>query len=335
MNSYERVMAVICGQQPDRIPNANILMQFAAKEIGVLYKDYIKNYKNLVEGNLACAQKYGIDVVTVMQSPMSEAHDLGADVIFPEDDVCYSHTPLIKEKKDLLKLKPVQPFEGGMMGNAVKSIESYASQVKNELAIIGWVEGCFAQGADLMGVSEFLMCLGDPDEEEFITDLLDFILEQEILYAKAQVKAGADIIGVGDAIASVAGPVMYETFAQKYEYRLLKAIQEMGVKTKLHICGNIHPFLDQIPFQVCDILDVDWMVPLDHAVSLAKGTSVISGNYNPVSVLLDGTVLEIEAAVQACAQVCGLKHFSSAGCEVPKFTPPENLMQVAKTLSSM
>jgi uroporphyrinogen decarboxylase len=335
MNGYERVMAVINGEKPDRIPNTNILMQFAAREIGVKYGEYSLNYRKLVQGNIACAEKYGIDCVTVMQGPMSEASDLGAEVIFPEDGVSYSPAPLIADEKDFLKLKVVEPFEGGRMANIISAVYEYKEQVKGEFAIIGWVEGCFAQAADLMGVTEFLVRLADPDERPFITDVLDFILQQELVYAQAQETAGADIIGVGDAIASVAGPKMYGELAVDYERRLLSAIRGMGAKTKLHICGNIHPFLDQIPAECCDIVDVDWMVPIQDAAAAFNGKCVIAGNYDPVSVLLQGTPDDVDRAVRECAGICGLRHFSAAGCEVPRMTPPENLIQVKKTIDSI
>ena len=328
-------MAVINGDKPDRIPNTNILMQFAAREIGVKYGEFSLDYKKLVQGNLVCAEKYGIDCVTVMQGPMSEANDLGAEVIFPEDGVSYSPTPLISNEQDFLKLKIVEPFEGGRMENIANAARLYKDQVKGELAIIGWVEGCFAEAADLMGVSEFLVRLADPDERPFITDVLDFILEQEIVFARAQIEAGVDIIGIGDAIASVAGPKMYEELAVRYERRLLSAIRDMGAKTKLHICGNIHPFLNHIPVALCDIVDVDWMIPIEDAARVFNGGCVISGNYDPVSVLLYGTTKDVDESVRKCASVCGLKHFTAAGCEVPRMTPPENLLQVSKTISSI
>ena len=190
MNSFERVMAALAGKPHDRTPNVNILMQFAAREINCKYGLYMTDWRNLVRGNLACAEKYGIDIVTVMQGPMSEAHDLGAKVVFPEDDVSYASEPLVREHADILKLKVVEPYDGGTMGNAVNSITEYRRQVGGQIPIAGWVEGCFAQAADLMGVTEFLTNLADPDCEEMLTDLFEFLLEQELAYAAAQVKAG-------------------------------------------------------------------------------------------------------------------------------------------------
>ncbi len=335
MNSFERVFSVMEGKKPDRLPNMNILMQFAAREISVKYREYSTDYRNIVHGNLACAEKYGLDCVTVMQGPMSEAHDLGAKVIFPEDDVPYSPEPLIRAHADVKTLSTVGVPSGGKMENIVRAVESYVSQVKGELPIIGWVEGCFAEAADLMGVTEFLTTLADPDEESFIRDLLDIILEQEIIFARAQIAAGADIIGVGDAIASVAGPVFYRKLAREYEAKLLAAIQSAGAKTKLHICGNIHPFLADIPVEYCDIVDADWMVPLSDAVRILDGRCVLCGNYDPVTVLLSGTSADVDAAVRECAAVVGLKHFTAAGCEVPRHTPPENLMQIKLTAESL
>lgn len=333
MNSRERLFAVLEGKKTDCIPNLNIMMQFAAREIGQPYSVFCRDHTALVRGNIACAQKYGLDCVTTMSDPMREGADLGMDVCFPEDDVPYSKSFLIREKNDLLKLKPLPVLEGSRKYQTVAAIEYYKKELGDEFPVFGWVEGCFAQAADLRGVDQFFYDLFD--DEAFSRDLLDFCLEQELIYAKAQIEAGADLIGLGDAIASVAGPNLYRDLAVKYEIKILEAIRQMGAKTKLHICGNIAPFLDAIPVQYCDIVDLDWMVDLNEAVEAFEGMTCISGNYDPVAVMLQGNRQSIDKAVRKCAETGGDKYISAAGCEVPKFTPPENLMQVHKTLINL
>lgn len=64
MNSKERVRARLEGRPVDRIPNLNILMQFAAKFIGVPYGKYATDYRSLVEGNIQCCREFGIDMVS-------------------------------------------------------------------------------------------------------------------------------------------------------------------------------------------------------------------------------------------------------------------------------
>lgn len=353
MNAKQRVFSVLAGQKPDRIPNLNIIMQFAAREIGVPYSAYCRDYRLLCEGNIACAEKYGLDCVTTMSDPMKEASAFGAKVIFPEDGVPYAKENLLDDESKLLKLKAISPGDSERMSQSVLAVEFYKRRLGNNWPVIGWVEGCLAEAADLRGVNELLMDL--VDNETFVFDLMDVCLEHAVLFARAQIEAGADIIGVGDAIASVAGPAYYQKFALPYQIKLLSAIREMGAKTKLHICGDITPFLEHLPAQYCDIIDLDWMVPLDRAAQLYGDKCVLSGNYDPVAVLLQGTPESIRQAVIDCSKAAAIRYCSAgstaprycsagstavrycsaAGCEVPKTTPAANLLAVAQTLANI
>lgn len=334
MDSKQRVFARLGGQPVDRIPNLNIVMQFAAKRIGVTYAEYVQDHRLLVRGNLEVAADFGLDAVSVISDPMREGGDLGMALDFPPDGVPHpSMGPLIKQPEDLLALKPIPPESGRRMSDRLNAVSLFKQEVGEEYPIIGWVEGAFAQAADLRGFSEFLMdTIIDPG---FVTDLLDLCLEQEILFARAQIEAGADIIGVGDAITSVAGPMAYEEFALPYQIRLLTAIKQAGARTKLHICGDTAPFLDLLPAGLCDIIDVDWMVPLSRVAELHGAISSPCGNYDPVTVLLQGTPGEVREAVRSAAGPAGPRGISSAGCEVPRETPPENFVAVHQALMEL
>lgn len=333
MNARQRVFSVLAGRQPDRIPNLNIIMQFAARETGVSYSSYCQDYRLLCAGNIACAEKFGLDCVTTMSDPMKEASAFGAKIIFPEDGVPYANEDLLADEKMLLKLKAVEPSLSERMSQSVSAVEFYRQRLGNDMTVIGWVEGCMAEAADLRGVNTLLMDL--VINESFVYELMDVCLEQAVLFARAQIDAGADIIGVGDAIASVAGPVYYQKFALPYQIKLLSAIRGMGAKTKLHICGNVTPFLESLPAPYCDIIDLDWMVPLDRAAQLFGDTCALSGNYDPVAVLLQGTPESVRQAVIDCSNSGAARYISAAGCEVPKTTPAANLIAVAQTLRSI
>lgn len=333
MNAKKRVFSVLEGKRPDRIPNLNIIMQFAAREIGAGYSKYCKDHKTLVEGNIVCAERYGLDCVTTMSDPMREASAFGAKIEFPEDSVPYAPRNLIVDEKQVLDLKPTRPCDSERMTQSVMAIERYKKSLGDDMTVIGWVEGCIAEAADLRGVNELLMDL--VDNEGFVSDLMDVCLEQAVWFAKAQIEAGADIIGVGDAIASVAGPLYYQKFALPYEIKLLSAIRSMGAKTKLHICGNVTPFLEHLPAQYCDIIDLDWMVPFGRAAALLGDQCALSGNYDPVAILLQGTPSTVRDAVIDCSHAGVSRYISAAGCEVPNATPTENLLAVLETLKSL
>ena len=68
------------------------------------------------------------------------------------------------------------------------------------------------------------------------------LLAQQIpalITRQAQIAAGADTIGIGDAIASQVSPDIYDRLIQPREKKLVRAIQAAGGLVRLHICGNI------------------------------------------------------------------------------------------------
>ncbi|MDR1791528.1 MAG: uroporphyrinogen decarboxylase family protein [Propionibacteriaceae bacterium] len=332
MNAKQRVLGRIRGEATDRMPNLCILMFLAAKEIGVTYGEYVRDYRHLVAGNLKAIPKYGIDAVSTISDPMREGSDLGMELEYPPDGVPRpKHGYLVNDAADLAKLQPIT--SGPRMEDRVRGVAALKAEVGDDYPIIGWVEGAFAQAADIRGINDFLV--DTLIEPEFVTDLLEFTLAVEIAFAKAQIEAGADIIGVGDAITSVAGPDAYAQFALPYERKLLRAIKDFGAATKLHICGNTAPFMDQLPVDLVDILDVDWMVPLDQMSARYGEQTVVSGNYDPVQVLLQGSPADVRAAVTACAAQAGPHGASAGGCEVPVDTPEENLLAVTETLAAL
>jgi MtaA/CmuA family methyltransferase len=163
---------------------------------------------------------------------------------------------------------------------------------------------------------------------------MDVCIDIGIAFARAQVEAGADTIGIGDAIASQLDPFTYETLVQPGEARLVNAIQEMGVQVKLHICGDITHLLPGIAALGVDILDVDHMVSLAAVRKAAGEKVVITGNMDPVSVIKNGTPDKIRKAVASAYQEAGSPYMVNAGCEIPSGTPPENLKSLCEPVAS-
>ena len=333
MNSYERVLKRLEGEPVDKIPNLNIIMTFSAKYIGVPYKKYVTDYRYLVEGNIACCEKFGIDMVSAISDPYRELHDFGGNVIFPEDDVPKCTDFLLKEYSDIKKLSIKEPLESARMLDRIKAVELYKRKLSGSYPILGWIEGAFAEANNLREMSSIMMDL--IDEPDFVHEVLEICTEQAIRFGIEQVKAGADFIGVGDAAASLIGPKYFETFALPYEKRICDAIHEAGAKVKLHICGNIAPILDLIHLSGADIIDIDWMVDFGQAVDTFSNKCSACGNFDPVDIMLKGTPKRVEQAVMKCVEVGNDNTFIAAGCEVPKETPIENMVAVDETLKKL
>ncbi len=332
MNSRERVEAVLNGRKPDRIPNFNILMGFAATQFGKTYREYASDYRVLCDCDIACSEKYGIDMVSAISDPMREAEGFGASVTMPEDNVPYSPTPFVEDLSAAPKLvKTYNPYNGKRCEDRLKAI-AYFRQNAGDYTVGGWVEGALAECCDLRGINDMLTDLATEDRE-LIHEFLSITCEQAKIFAIEQVKAGADIIGIGDAASSLISARMFKEFAFPYQKAIVDAVHAVGGKTKLHICGNTTRVLDQAIATGTDILDVDWMVDLERCRDLVgEGKTILCGNYDPVSILMQGTPETVRASVNACCDLFKDRYISSAGCEVPRLTPPENLLAVTDAL---
>jgi MtaA/CmuA family methyltransferase len=300
------------------------MMQFAAHHIGKPLSAYYQDYRVLAEANLAVLETFSLDIVQAISDPYREAADWGAAVVFPDDNIPLCETPLIAEPSDLDRLRTPDPHTGRRMSDRLEAIRLFRERVGGKVPIMGWVEGALAEAADLRGVSNLMVDLYD--SPEWAKALLERCSEVAIAFARAQVAAGADIIGLGDAIASQVSPTMYEQFALPYEQRIFAAVHEMGALGRLHICGNTTRLLHLMPFSGADIIDIDWMVDMSAAREAFGDRIAVCGNFDPLAVALRGTPETIRQATLDCLRAGGPRSISGAGCEIPDGTPHANLL---------
>lgn len=323
--SKQRVLSMLEGRATDCLPLMPITMMLAADCIGRKYYDYATDYRVLVEGQIRVAEEYDFDYVSAISDPAREATDCGGQVAFFPDQppAIVEELARLANQTDLLDLQQPDPLGGGRMHDRVNAVTLLKQRVGNDKFVEGWIEGPIAEAADLRGLNTIMTDL--VDSPQFIRDLFEFVIQMELRFARAQVQAGADIIGLGDAAASLIGPTLYDEFVWPYEKRLIDGIHEMGGRVRLHICGNTKSILSSIGRLGCDIVDLDSMVPMSLAREKMGPTQVLLGNVNPVATLRDGTPETVWAAVEQCHQQAGQNFIVGAGCEVTRDTPPANI----------
>ena len=197
MNSYERVMNRFEGREVDRLPNFSIVMMFAAKQIGISYGEFLTDYRKLSEAVLYCHEKFGIDVLSAISDSMREVEGFGGKVRIHEDKSPEAEEYVIKNESDISALKLFDPYSSRRTYDRIQAVGLMKQKACGEVPVMGWIEGAFAESCDLMRMEDlFVLLLEDPDP---IEELLEKCTEEEIIFAKAQIDAGADIIGLGDA----------------------------------------------------------------------------------------------------------------------------------------
>jgi len=325
MTSRERVLAHLEGRPVDRLPLMPITMMFACAQIGARYRDYCTDYRVLVEAQIRTAETFGFDYVNTMSDPACEAADCGAVVEYFDNQpvAIVEDQALLGEKTKLASLKVPDPLSGGRMHNRLKALALHKERVGKDKMVEGWIEGPIAEGADLRGINTLMLDFFD--DPAFVRDLFAFVVELELRFAHEQLKIGADVIGVGDAAASLVGPEIYNEFVWPYEKQLVDGVHALGGKVRLHICGNTRRILEGMGKLGCEIVDLDSMAPLSEARQQMGSHMVLLGNLNPVAVLRNGDPAGVTAAIAECHRQAGARFIVGAGCEVTRDTPPENL----------
>lgn len=324
MTSSERVKKRLRGEDVDRPPNFDIFMTFAAHYIRKPLSQYYLDYHVLVDANLSMVENFEVDVMQAISDPYREAFDFGARIEFPHDGLPVSVRPLVDEPEKLKNLKKPDPSSGKRMSDRLEAIRLMHEKSSGSIPVMGWVEGALAEAVDLRGMTNIMMDIYE--RPEWLKEFLEFIVEVEIDFARAQVDAGADIIGLGDAVASQISPEMYSEFALPYEQRIFKAVKDMGAIARLHICGNTSAIVPLMIESQADIIDLDWMVNMQDAARAFGHQVSFCGNFDPVAVMLRGSEADVFNATVNCIKAGGKNSFSAAGCEIPDGTPILNLI---------
>ena len=212
MTSLERVRATVAGKPVDHLAAQPMIMMFAAKNLGIPYIEATRDGRKLAAGQLKMVEEFGLDVLLTCSDPAREVVDIAG-----EDSVVWlpDQGPVIDEEKAALRetnrLKQFQvpdPLGGGRMHDRIKAIEIMRREVRDDVSVVGWVEGPLALAQELRGLNRIMTDF--VDDPAFVHDLLDFTAAVAIRYADAQIAAGADTIGMSDAAASMMGPEYYQ-----------------------------------------------------------------------------------------------------------------------------
>ena len=179
--------------------------------------------------------------------------------------------------------------------------------------------------ADLRGVNTLM--LDFHDDPEFVSELFEFVVAMEVAFARAQVEAGADLIGIGDAAASLIGPRLYDRVRRcptrrSWSPRSRRWAPGSGC-TSAATRGRSSRGMGSLG---CDIVDLDFLSPMAEGRAAMGPDQVLLGNIDPVRrAPRRDAGSDHPAARRVLPRPPGPRYIVAAGCEVPRGTPAENL----------
>ena len=120
--------------------------------------------------------------------------------------------------------------------------------------------------------------------------LLQKITDSTIIYLKAQIKAGADIVQVFDSWAGVLGLEQYKEFSLQYIRQIVEAINEVPT---IVFGKDQHAARADFGKLPCNVVGLDWTMPIEESRKLIGNDKILQGNLDPC--VLYGSYETIEA----------------------------------------
>ena len=276
----ERLLAVAHKQPVDKSPcicpggMMNMMFQEIMEKSNCLWPEAHVEPEKMA--GLACAlneaggfENYGVPFCMTV-----EAEAMGARVNLG-NLLCEPHvvdSPLASSTQVGL-LKPLN-INSGRVKVVLEAIKLL--QAKNTgVPIIGNLTGPVSIAGTLVDMSVLLKeYLKSPAEAE---KLMEFIVENLIVFGKAQIEAGADAICIAEpsGTGEILGPKRFKAFTVKYVNEVLNALT-VPVKI-VHICGALKSVYEIIPEFHCDVFSFDSIVPVE-VIKRYIPDQVIMGN---------------------------------------------------------
>jgi len=206
----------------------------------------------------------------------------------------------------------------------LKAIRILNQQYGEEVAIIGKVMGPWTLSYHLHGLQEFLIkTITSP---EMVHGFLHALKEVSLLFGRAQLEAGADLLCLADhATGDLVSPECYRDF-------LLPVHQEIAGRLPcpivLHICGDTTNRLEYIAQTGFTAFHFDSKVKTRVARQIVGRRIALVGNINNAEILLSGSEEAVREEARSALRD-GIDALAPE-CAVPLRTPLRNLKILAE-----
>lgn len=209
------------------------------------------------------------------------------------------------------------------------AIRMLKQQFRDEVAVVGKVFGPWTLGYHLFGVENFLIhTIDNPGK---VKRSIEILKEVPVLFAKAQIEAGADALCFADhATRDLCSPDAYREFLMHVHAEINERIPCPLI---LHICGDTSDRIPYIRDTGIACFHFDAKVPAKTARDLAGDRLSLMGGTSNFTIVREGTPASIKQDVlekrDAGIDIIGPE------CAVPLDAPWQNMKMIADEVKAM
>lgn len=333
MTEKERLLKTFHHEEVDRQPcicpggMMNMITTDLMKLSGVKWPDAHTDAQMMADLAIASYENGCFENVGVPFCMTIEAESLGAQVTMGTE-IYEPHVTgyAIDSVMEWQQLKPADLSRG--RSKVVLDAIRILKEKNLSVPIIGNITGPISTASSVMEPVHFYKDLRKHRKEAH--EYMTFVTEQIIIFAKAMLEAGADVIAISDpsGTGEILGPKFFEEYAVKYLNMILEALPEEKLGTIVHICGQMKSVYKQIDMVHSDALSFDSVVPMSEARK-NLGDRVLMGNVSTYT-LEFGSPEKVSQLTKYCA--ANGSNIISPACGLGTKSPIVNIQAILKTL---
>ncbi len=326
--SLERVLCYLQGTAPQRIACFPLILNHAARILGVPVGEYNRNGELMGRAHVAAYKRYGNDLVLIFSTTSTLAEAMGTKMNFFAEDAPQIAEPLLRQLADIKKVRMPDFSRDGRLPCYLQATDIAVAEIGEQTCVSTVLAGPLTTAAALRPIELFVRDLHK--NRDWVHELLEICTQAGIAFIDEILKRKSlpivvEPIGTGSLIS----PRHFQEFVTPYLKRMADHIHANGggLPAVLHICGNTRPNWQPMLAADWDIWSIDSPVDIGAAKEAAGHRVCLVGNVSTTT-LLKGTPEQVDAEAK---EICG-KAMGSAcgfvlgsGCEVAIETPPENI----------
>lgn len=255
------------------------------------FKEYIKTPDAVAEATLQPVKHLEVDAAIIFSDILVIPEAMGLNYEMLENKGP-RFPSIIETAQDIEKLKIANPDSD--LKYVTDAILLTKRELNQSMPLIGFAGApwtIFAYMTEGSGSKTFSkarkMLYTKPKESHL---LLDKITQSTILYLKAQIKAGVDIIQIFDSWAGILPPEQYEDFSVKYITQICDAITEVP---KIVFAKDAYFARNSWNKVNCDVVGMDWCQGIDETRQILP-SKTLQGNLDPCVLYADRVTIKRE-----------------------------------------
>ncbi len=258
------------------------------------FLDLCYNTELATEVTLQPIRRFGFDASILFSDILVVPHAMGQKVWFEEGE-----GPRLEQitSAEELRARPLK-FDLDRLSAVIKTVEQLRLKLPSETTLIGFC------GAPWTVASYMIAGKGTPDQAparlvayrdpEFLQAIIDQLVEASIVYLKAQLAAGAEVVQIFESFASALPPHGLAKWSMEPIGRIVSAVKAAYPDAKVMVFarGAATLLTTYAETTGADGFGIDWGADLQTAVSRLPSGLISQGNLDPLALVAGGQALD-------------------------------------------